>query len=101
MLERVKLAYLKRQYQIDDWSDVEEFLTKLAKRAGRLLKGGEPDIQTVAKMVLNDFQRGKLPYFVPPPGSVLDGEKVKVVNISSIFKYVDSMLTFWHKFWIS
>lgn len=30
---------------------------------------GEPDIQTVAKMVLNDWQRGKIPYFVRPPGS--------------------------------
>lgn len=32
-----------------------------------LLKGGEPDIETTAKRVLNDFQRGKLPYFVRPP----------------------------------
>ncbi|KIH44064.1 hypothetical protein ANCDUO_25922, partial [Ancylostoma duodenale] len=30
--------------------------------------GGEPDITAVAKSVLNDFQRGKLPYFVVPPG---------------------------------
>lgn len=32
------------------------------------MQGGEPDIGTVAKMILNDFQRGKLPYFVRPPG---------------------------------
>lgn len=31
------------------------------------LQGGEPDIETTAKRVLNDFQRGKLPYFVKPP----------------------------------
>jgi len=30
---------------------------------------GEPDIPTAAKIILNDFQRGKLPYFVRPPGS--------------------------------
>merc|ERR1711860_249012 len=35
---------------------------------GKLLKGGEPDVNTVAKMVLNDWQRGKIPFFVPPPG---------------------------------
>merc|ERR1712080_127970 len=40
----------------------------MAKNCGRLLKGGEPDIASVAKMVLNDWQRGKLPYFVPPIG---------------------------------
>ena len=33
-------------------------------------QGGEPDINTVARNILNDFQRGKLPYFVRPPPSV-------------------------------
>ena len=27
-------------------------------------------MNTVGKMILNDFQRGKLPYFVPPPPKV-------------------------------
>lgn len=31
------------------------------------IQGGEPDLTTVAKMVLHDWQRGKLPFFVPPP----------------------------------
>jgi ribosome biogenesis GTPase A len=35
-----------------------------------VIQGGEADINTVAKMVLNDFQRGKLPYFVSPPSQV-------------------------------
>ncbi|KHJ84874.1 hypothetical protein OESDEN_15406 [Oesophagostomum dentatum] len=43
-------------------------MTKVAFKQGRLLKAGEPDITAVAKAVLNDFQRGKLPYFVVPPG---------------------------------
>lgn len=32
-----------------------------------LLQGGEPDLMTAAKMVLYDWQRGKIPFFVPPP----------------------------------
>lgn len=32
-----------------------------------LFQGGEPDLMTVAKMVLHDWQRGKIPFFVPPP----------------------------------
>lgn len=36
-----------------------------------VLQGGEPDFGTVAKMILNDFQRGKLPYFVKPPVDVV------------------------------
>lgn len=27
-----------------------------------------PDVNTVAKMVLNDWLRGRIPYFVKPPG---------------------------------
>ncbi|VDO08312.1 unnamed protein product [Rodentolepis nana] len=48
--------------------DPNLFLELVAKKTGKLLKGGEPDITTTSKRVLNDFQRGKLPYFVKPPG---------------------------------
>ena len=67
VLERVKTEYLIKTYKVKDWTDSEEFLRKCAERMGKLLKGGEPDTNTVSKMVLNDWQRGKLPYFVKPP----------------------------------
>ena len=35
---------------------------------GKLLKGGEPDITITSRIVLNDWQRGKLPYYTAPPG---------------------------------
>jgi nuclear GTP-binding protein len=47
--------------------DPIEFLSILARKGGRLLRGGEPDVDGVAKMVLNDFLRGKIPWFTPPP----------------------------------
>lgn len=68
MLQRVKRKYLERTYKIFKWENHIDFLEQMAKNCGRLLKGGEPDISSVAKMVLNDWQRGKLPYFVPPIG---------------------------------
>ncbi|KPM06119.1 hypothetical protein NH340_JMT02855 [Sarcoptes scabiei] len=70
VLDRVKKEYLIKVYKIDEWTDHLDFLTKIAKKAGKLLKGEEPDLDTVAKMVLNDWQRGKLPYFVRPPESL-------------------------------
>ena len=57
-----------KTYKVDDWDSAEEFLEKLATRMGKLLKGREPDITTAARIVLNDWQRGKLPFYVPPPG---------------------------------
>ncbi|KAL3202126.1 hypothetical protein MRX96_042698 [Rhipicephalus microplus] len=68
VLDRVRPEYIVKTYKIDSWDNPEDFLEKLGRRSGKLLKGGEPDISTVAKMVLNDWQRGKLPYFVKPPG---------------------------------
>lgn len=78
-MDRVKPEYLRKQYNLfkdgapEQWADAEDFLTLIALNSGRLLKHGEPDINTVAKMVLNDFQRGKLPYYAMPPGC--DNEK--------------------------
>lgn len=66
VLKRVRTEYLKKTYRIDNWTSSVDFLEQLAKRSGKLLKGGDPDITAVAKMVLNDFQRGKLPYYVAP-----------------------------------
>lgn len=66
VLNRVKKEYISRQYQIVSWTDHEDFLEQMARRTGKLLKGGEPDIKTVSKMILNDWQRGKIPYFVIP-----------------------------------
>jgi len=66
LLSRVKPEYIRRTYQVEKWSNSEEFLGQIAKRMGKLLKGGEPDLETVAKMVLNDWIRGKIPFFVAP-----------------------------------
>ncbi|KDQ62852.1 hypothetical protein JAAARDRAFT_168132 [Jaapia argillacea MUCL 33604] len=81
LLERVKPIYLSRTYGLPLPSDDDEgievsgqkqydtpsFLDKLARQKGRLLKGGEPDLESVAKIVLSDWVRGRIPYFVSPP----------------------------------
>eukprot|EP00794_Sanderia_malayensis_P004810 gene4810-5440_t len=72
VLKRVKPEYIARIYKVTSYDDVNDFLEQVAKRSGRLRKGGEADIETVSRMILNDFQRGRLPYFVPPPKSDSD-----------------------------
>ncbi|XP_059424139.1 nucleolar GTP-binding protein 2 [Carassius carassius] len=74
VLERAKAEYIQKTYRIPSWSSAEDFLEKLAFRTGKLLKGGEPDLPTVSKMVLNDWQRGRIPFFVKPPGCEMDEE---------------------------
>jgi nuclear GTP-binding protein len=94
LLARVRPIYLSRTYELPHpsshptYSDLpssgaegegahedeegsrwtaDAFLEVLARKTGKLLKGGEPDRETVAKMVLNDWIRGKIPFFVRPP----------------------------------
>ena len=43
------------------------------------IQGGEPDVNTVAKMILNDWLRGNLPYFVKPPIEVCINQKLLCV----------------------
>jgi nuclear GTP-binding protein len=80
LLERVRPEYIERTYGLEHreggWHGEEGatiLLSAIAKRSGKLLKGGEPDQEAAAKMVLNDWIRGKIPYFVAPPVKVIDG----------------------------
>lgn len=68
VLQRVRKDYIKKTYRINEWTSTKDFLEQLAKKSGKLLKGGDPDITVTSRMVLNDWQRGKLPFYVPPPG---------------------------------
>lgn len=43
-------------------------------RTGKLIKGGEPDLFNVAVHIINDWQRGKLPFFVAPPKQETDDD---------------------------
>ncbi|KZT42613.1 NGP1NT-domain-containing protein [Sistotremastrum suecicum HHB10207 ss-3] len=72
LLERVKPLYISRTYGIplpEDGSPyrADQLLDQLARMKGRLLKGGEPDLEGVSKIILSDWVRGRIPFFVPPP----------------------------------
>ncbi|KAF3386756.1 hypothetical protein F1880_000759 [Penicillium rolfsii] len=78
VLRRVQPRHLERTYGIKDSQDAIDFLSRLARKGGRLLRGGEPDLDGVAKMVINDFLRGKIPWYTPPPkGNDANNEKIE------------------------
>lgn len=90
ILERVRPEYMAKTYKVSDWSNHQEFLEKLAFKSGKLLKKGEPDISIVARMVLNDWQRGKLPFYVAPDGyeQPLAGNKDENLNVIQDLKKI-------------
>ncbi|NXY87501.1 GNL3 protein, partial [Alcedo cyanopectus] len=57
------------RYCIPDFRDTEEFLTLLAQKRGMLKKGGVPDINNIAKVLLCDWTGAKISYHSQPPGS--------------------------------
>ena len=57
ILDRIPKIYITRNYNIQSWNDSHDFLTQLAKVKGKLLKGGEPDINNVSVSMINDWQR--------------------------------------------
>ncbi|KAK8061909.1 hypothetical protein PG994_008275 [Apiospora phragmitis] len=94
VLDRVKPHHAERTYQIQGWGDdYTRFLELLARKSGRLLKGGEPDVDSVAKMVLNDFTRGRLPWFTPAPfieaeeGDIKEGRQGRLGEMPKKRKY--------------
>nr|AER26534.1 GTP-binding family protein [Carica papaya] len=83
VLNRVKKEHLERAYKIKDWVDENDFLVQLCKLTGKLMRGGEPDLMTAAKMVLHDWQRGRIPFFVPPPRQDESSEEPSVCGIDT------------------
>lgn len=79
VLKKTKPQHIERTYDVRGFDNATEFLELLARKGGRLLKGGEADVDGVAKMVLNDFLRGKIPWFTPPP--LLEGQEEKIKGI--------------------
>lgn len=78
VLKKVQPKHLERTYGVKNTGDPIEFLSVLARKGGKLFRGGEPDLDGVAKMVINDFLRGKIPWFTPPPYNPADeNEKIE------------------------
>ncbi len=63
MLARLNPKHVEKVYTIKSWEDDIDFLNQLARFKGKLLPNGEPDITTVAKIMINDWQRVSLLYF--------------------------------------
>lgn len=67
LLSRVNRQDIQLFYRLPAFKDVNDFLALLAKRFGKLKKGGLLDIENAARKVLNDWNVGKIKYFTVPP----------------------------------
>ncbi|XP_051142070.1 guanine nucleotide-binding protein-like NSN1 isoform X1 [Andrographis paniculata] len=54
-------------YKIPSFYSVDDFLQKVATIRGKLKKGGIVDVDAAARIVLHDWNEGKIPYYTTPP----------------------------------
>ena len=67
LLRRCPPVQLMTFLSIPKWASTAEFLGHVARRRGKMKKGGLADAQGAAMSVLQDWNQGKIPYFTLPP----------------------------------
>jgi nuclear GTP-binding protein len=76
ILKRGQKEELLKLYKIADYSNSTEFLVNIALRTGKLKKGGIPNLEEAARIVIRDWNEGKIKYYVPPPTLVTNMQSV-------------------------
>ncbi|XP_006644180.1 guanine nucleotide-binding protein-like NSN1 [Oryza brachyantha] len=87
-------------YRVPTFTSVDDFLQKVATLRGKLKKGGIVDVEAAARIVLHDWNEGKIPYYTSPPkrdavddsDAVIISETGKEFNISEIYKAESSYI---------
>lgn len=69
LLQRCPLKVLLNVYNIDEnnCNTIQNLLYTIAMQRGKLSKGGIPNIVDSARIVLNDWYSGHIPFYVEPP----------------------------------
>jgi len=80
IMARVPRSHLMLQYGVGTFTDAAEFLAKLAMQLGKLKKGGVPDRDLAARIVLGDWNTGKIKYCTHPPESSQSNGASEIVS---------------------
>jgi len=94
ILNRCSRERLSQIYKIPIFDSPTQFLQNVATRRGRIGRGGVPDIEAAAQLVLNDWNIGRIPYYTVPPESEFSQNRLQasiVSQWSEAFKLSDIM----------
>eukprot|EP00013_Stygamoeba_regulata_P029107 CAMPEP_0177656746 /NCGR_PEP_ID=MMETSP0447-20121125/15760_1 /TAXON_ID=0 /ORGANISM="Stygamoeba regulata, Strain BSH-02190019" /LENGTH=609 /DNA_ID=CAMNT_0019160943 /DNA_START=247 /DNA_END=2076 /DNA_ORIENTATION=- len=95
ILRRCRPEHLMRLYAIPTFDDSTQFLEEVAKRRGKFSKG-VPDYQAAARIVLQDWNSGRIPFFTTPPAELpgVDKHTAEIVTQWSKEFDIDSITDF-------
>ncbi|CAH9081055.1 unnamed protein product [Cuscuta europaea] len=81
ILKRCPAKTLVTLYKIPIFETADDFLHKVATIRGRLKKGGIVDIDAAARIVLHDWNVGKIPYYtMPPVRNDVEHSEIRIVS---------------------
>ena len=81
ILKRIDKEFLLRFYRVADFYNYKEFLVNVGKAKGKFKKGGVIDLNLTARMIVQDWNAGKLNYYVHPPLDTQPLEPARIVRI--------------------
>ena len=67
ILQKVPASVLESHYEIPAFQTAQTFLAHIARRRGKMKKGGVPDLEAAARIVLHDWVEGEIPFYTSPP----------------------------------
>ncbi|KAL0675809.1 hypothetical protein Bca4012_003790 [Brassica carinata] len=87
-------------YKIPSFEALDDFLYKVATVRGKLKKGGLVDTEAAARIVLHDWNEGKIPFYTMPPKrdqgehaeSKIVNELAKEFNIDEVYSGESSFI---------
>ncbi|KAF0458846.1 guanine nucleotide-binding protein-like 3 [Gigaspora margarita] len=74
IVSRCSAQQLMNKYNVPMFRDVNDFLIHVARQRGKLKRGGIPNIDAAARIILQDWNSGNIPYFTTPPTSTITME---------------------------
>mmetsp|Transcript_12597 Transcript_12597/g.15864 ORF Transcript_12597/g.15864 Transcript_12597/m.15864 type:complete len:514 (+) Transcript_12597:113-1654(+) len=98
LIKRCSMETIMMTYALPRFTTADMFLAMIAKKFGQIKKRGIPDKVAAGKLVLRDWNSGKIPYFTPPPTqneqitNVDKGQAQIVSKFGKTFEICDSLI---------
>jgi len=67
IVKRCPMTQLCQVYSIPAYKDADDFILAVAQKRGQLKKGGIPNVRQAALSVIQDWNRGLIPFYALPP----------------------------------
>lgn len=65
LVEKVGKQTIEKTYGIE-YGDLDDLFAQMSRRLGKVVKGGEPNVDLISRLMLHDWHRGRIPFYTEP-----------------------------------